>query len=541
VSTDCLCFVGGFVREPLRSEKHGLEDRLRSAASKAAELQSLCQNLQRERDQNKEDLDSLRKEFASLRYKYESFEIERKSLEEKERKTRAQNERLQRELTKKEADAKAEKATFQSIVLSKNEELSRARAEAAALEQHNEATQQRLREEFDAKLGEFVAKREDQYKLEKEEWMRIFKDEFNRKLAAYKGANDDLAADNKQKEGELKDLRSRLSKSRARWTELEAVCRGAEEEAESLRNALDAVRRAKDEELKESKQQLLAVVDRMKAKELEFDELASIKMQLDAEIELYRSILNEAEAECGYMSPLDARNRAGDRSRNSRKRRRFNNMTPMASLRESESAETAPSAAVSATVSAMVNTPGKERAAKIAMDDLRALDSPRSADEELKEEEDDEFDVDDAATLTPGNVEGAPLLFSGLDLNCGMIEIQNTGETAIPLDGYCLSNADGTAQYALPTDTELESKGRVRVYVGTKLYSMMKDGTLDTEQLVGPKYRGSFVFWGRDVWTGTDADCARLYDPDNVEVATMEITPEMVDHKKAKHNGCRIM
>ena len=50
--------------------------------------------------------------------------------------------------------------------------------------------------------------------------------------------------------------------------------------------------------------------DEYKAKELQFDELAGIKLQLDSEIELYRNILNEAEQSCGYISPLNPVNTA---------------------------------------------------------------------------------------------------------------------------------------------------------------------------------------------------------------------------------------
>ena len=73
------------------------------------------------------------------------------------------------------------------------------------------------------------------------------------------------------------------------------------EEEEKMRNDLDDLRMSKGEEVKAKSQQLHAERDRNKQKELEFDELAGIKVQLDAEIELYRSILNEAEEACGYM------------------------------------------------------------------------------------------------------------------------------------------------------------------------------------------------------------------------------------------------
>merc|ERR1711973_340130 len=109
-----------------------------------------------------------------------------------------------------------------------------------------------------------------------------------------------------------------------------------------------------------------------------------------------------------------------------------------------------------------------------------------SADEEMKdEEEEDCFDVDCGQYVTPGNVEGATLQFSGLDLNKGMIEIQNCGENEIDLNGYCLSNAQGTAQYELPKNMKLERLGKLRIYVGKTMYDQMKSGELDREEIVG--------------------------------------------------------
>ena len=205
---------------------------------------------------------------------------------------------------------------------------------------------------------------------------------------------------------------TRISKLRQQKTELEVQNRNNEEEVEKMRNDLDELRRTKDAEIKEKNQELNEERDRFAQKELEFDELAGIKVQLDAEIELYRSILNEAEEACGYMSPLDARNR-GSASRNSRKRRRLNNMTPMGPLKESLSECTVSTG----NMGKKVVTPGVERAAKAALKDLKAFES---ADEEMKDEEEEEacFDTEDHSEyVTPGNVEGAPLQFSGLDLN----------------------------------------------------------------------------------------------------------------------------
>jgi len=261
----------------VQSAKELAEERLIAAESKKAELASLCDNLQTETERNKAELDASRKQLASLKYKYDSFEIERKSFEDKYKKSMKQNEITLRKLAKLEAELKAEKTTFGQVLVEKNEEIESQRNQISDMDNQNLATQQIMREEFDTKLTEFVQKREDQYRLEKEEWMRIFKEEFNRKLSSYKTANVDLGADNEKKEGLLAELRTRISKLRQQKTELEVQNRNNEEEVEKMRNDLDDLRRTKDEELKAKNQELHAQRDMYKAKELEFDELAGIK------------------------------------------------------------------------------------------------------------------------------------------------------------------------------------------------------------------------------------------------------------------------
>merc|ERR1712176_515897 len=181
-----------------------------------------------------------------------------------------------------------------------------------------------------------------------------------------------------------------------------------------------------------------------------------------------------------------------------------------------------------------VVTPGIERAAKLALNDLRAFAESDEDDADMKEIEED----DDASSIsvamagnriTPG-IEGSALQFSGLDLNRGMIEIQNMGENDLLLSGYSLS-----------------TKATLRIYVGEELYKQLvgcgdeeeEDGTLRRDKIIG-NYEGAFVCWGRDVWTGNHDDCARLYNPTQEEVARIEISPDMVDKSASKH-GCLMM
>jgi len=502
------------------SAKKENEDRLISAESRNASLLSETENMHKDIGRLKEELDALRQQYASLKYKHESFESDRKAAEKRNKETTKQNERLLREVAKMEADRKNETEANTLVLVEKNDEISKLRAEIAKLEENTASTQDRMRKEFDLKLTDFVTKRESQYTLEKEEWMRIFKDEFNRKLASFKGANRDLGDQNMKLSTEITDLRTRISKLKQQKTELEVTRKNNEEEIERRIDDLDVLRRAKDAEIHDMKTQLDSANDRFAAKEIQFDELAGIKLQLDAEIELYRSILNDAEAAQGYRSPLDEKYTSTSKG-NPRKRRRVSHMTPMGPLHDNTNRK-------------MVVTPGLSRAAKNAQNDV--IGAFESVDEEMKDPESES--LDSCTSTTPGNYEGSTLQFSGLDLNKGMIEIQNMGATPLALTGYTLSNMTGTSQFALPKGMELESKGKVRVYVGGD-FASMNGKEEEANELVGD-YDGAFVFWPKDVWNANDRDCAKLYNPQCEEVAFMSISPDMLDKTSAKQ-GCLVM
>jgi len=522
------------------SVKKEYEERLIRSESETAALTSENENFRVDLNRSKQELDTLRKQYASIKYKYESYELERTQFEERMGKLKTKNEQLLRELTQKEANLKSDKETFRRVIIEKNDENEKYRQEIQNLKMIGDATQSRLRKEFDNKLAEFVQKREEQYKQEKDEWMRIFKEEFNRKLRSFKEANQELSHSNVKQSEEITDLRTRISKLKQQKTELEVQNRNNDEEMEKLRNDWDELRRTKDNEIKMKNAMILQERDRYKAKELQFEELAGIKLQLDSEIELYRNILNEAEQASGYKSPLVQMNENG--TRQSRKRKRFNNygMTPMGSMKNGN---TNNKEQTDNDNNNKVKTPGLARAAQIAQNDLLSLQSDGSVspDNEMKDKEEDDSEFDEYQT--PGNMEGASLQFSGLDLNKGMIEIQNMGELGINLNGYSLSNKSGDAIYALPKDMMLKSKDTLRIYVGEELYDEIigddGDDDMNGNNIIGD-YKGAYVCWGRDVWTGTDKDCARLYNPKSIEVARIEISPDMVDLAASK-KGCLMM
>jgi len=506
------------------SSKQQLQDRLVMAESRNATLVSDTQNMSKDIVRLKEELDALRQECGSLRYKHESFATERQSAEKRTKDALKQAERLSRDLSKAESDRQKDRAAHTELVVAKNEEIARLSSEVTTLEKDAQGTQLRVREEFDVKLADFVHKREQQYTVEKEEWMRIFKEEYNRKCASFKEANRDLGDANSKLTTEVTDLRTRMSKLKQQKTELDAARHQNEEEIERLHDDYDTMRAAKDAEIHDLKSRMDAAEDRFTAKEIQFDELAGIKLQLDAEIELYRSILNEAEeASQGFKSPMDAQY-ANTGGRNSRKRRR---VTPgMTAQNTNTNTQCTPMGPPP------VTTPGLQRAAKNAQCDLIGSFEAMKTDEnqEMKEQS-------ESLAATPGMDSMENLQFSGLDLNLGMVEIQNVGNDTIDLAGYTLSDNLGLEQWPLVTKS-LDSRSKLRIYVGKRYLSTRGDSEKEEELLKG--YEGAFEFWTTDAWAVDEKDVVRLYDAAGDPVVNMEISPDMVDRDSVK-KGCLVM
>eukprot|EP01084_Bolivina_argentea_P062437 114177_1 len=413
----------------INSQKKEFESRLIASESKNATLTSELSAIRLNENRLKEELEASRKECATLNYKYDSYSAERNSFSDRMNKQKIKNEQLLRELTQIETSLKSEKETFSRVLIEKESEIDELKGEISELLVCNNDTQSRLRSEFDNKLADFVSKREDQYKQEKDEWMRIFKEEFNRKLRSFKEANQELSHCNIKQSEENVELRGRISKLKSQKTELEVLNRNLEEENEKLRNDLDDLRRQKDLEIKHKNTQILQSKDKYKAKELQFEELAGIKLQLDAEIELYRNILNDAEKECGYSSPFrQQENNCTNNVGNSRKRKRLNtygHMTPMgaSSIDNNNNLEKKIILCENSNNShsnskIRVITPGIARGGMQAVKDIKELNiesgSDNDNDTEMKDTEessDDEFDTCDdnnygTVTSTPIGIEG---------------------------------------------------------------------------------------------------------------------------------------
>lgn len=146
-----------------------------------------------------------------------------------------------------------------------------------------------LRDEFQTKLEQFIAKRREQFEREKAEWMKIFKEEYNRKIEAYKTANRDYAD---QIKGLLED-KARLDD---KILDLGTKIKDLERENRKLEAEVNSWRRDYDNQQKIIRD-LKAALAR---KNQEFDELLGIKINLQNEIAQYRKVIRCEEDRCGF-------------------------------------------------------------------------------------------------------------------------------------------------------------------------------------------------------------------------------------------------
>ena len=123
---------------------------------------------------------------------------------------------------KAKARYQAAEDKVESLMAEKEDEVNKLSNKLNSLQVDRDSQSQRLRQEFDQKLTDYISKREEQYKEEKNEWMRIFKEEFNRKLRTYKENNYDLEHSNQKLNTELTDVKNRNAKLRTQKTELES-------------------------------------------------------------------------------------------------------------------------------------------------------------------------------------------------------------------------------------------------------------------------------------------------------------------------------
>jgi myosin heavy subunit len=451
---------------------------------------------------------------------------------------------------KQQSDLRAQVDYYKRENSNKYEEIDKLTKQIKDLTLKNDELQSRLRTEFDEKLKDYVSKREQAYEQEKEEMMRIFKEEYNRKLQSYKEQNKDLQHAYKKKEEEIDIIKERISSLQKNKTELEVINKNLDTEIEKLRNDLDILRLNKEEELNKKDIKLNEFKYLYKKKESEYEELYSLHATLTQEIDLYRKILSEAEQDAGYNGhgPFST---AGNNNNNNNDD--LYNGQPLRKKRKLTGGEDA----------CYPSTPGIHRAAHHARqlmnnnssnnhnnningdNDMKDNEEDNSNnnnnnnnekkrkynnyinEDGLTDEEEEEEQEDDSNNKTPG--EAFPLQFSSMDLTNSMLEIQNISENSVNLKVYMVTNKDESSKYQLPNDRILLPNEKLKLYVGSSLNKSLKNLKLSSMDLI----------WKCDVWSGDEEDVARLYDPNNREIARIEIHPDMLPEKV--RNGCIVM
>ncbi|ETO28743.1 condensin, SMC5-subunit [Reticulomyxa filosa] len=248
------------------------------------------------------------------------------------------------ELAKIKSRHKCQVDGYQRELNGKSEENEKLKEQLREYVKKGQELQNQIRQEFDTKMTEvlndlllyqnnlffffFVEKREIQYQSEKEEWMKIFKEEYQKKMTQFKEINAQLVESNKKLESEINDLKLRLTRVRREKAEIDAEKHHLEEELEKARNDTDELRQRKDDELREKTLLVSSLQESLKQKETAFEELSGAKIQLDNEIavenEGWRDLLcafvcvlffiqcpppsffKKTEKEAGYVNPLES-------------------------------------------------------------------------------------------------------------------------------------------------------------------------------------------------------------------------------------------
>jgi len=438
---------------------------------------------------------------------------------------------------------------YKLIIKDKDKIINELKNEIIILSKDSDELNIKLRKEFDSKIAEFIKKRDLQYNQEKEQWLKTFKAEYNRKLRSVNESNYDLTHETKQLNQAINDYKQRLSKIKSYKTELEILNRNNEEEIEKLRNQLDSMKKRKNETIKVKNVIIADLREKYKLKEIEFNDMSSIKTQLSNEIDLYRKIMNAAEKEAGYVSPL--------MNSNNKKKRKLNEIDGTSNFDTSKKRKKE-NILLSASKNILnyFTSPGIIRNSnrqtnkiinnndiiiddekdKENIDDNNDNNDIMDNDTDNNNDNDGDSDMDDDSDIdinncdnytTPGNDESSPLIFSDMDLNTSMIAIKNITNDDINLNGYTLTNFDKSKIYSLP-DINLLSNDIITIYIGINIDINNNNENININD-------NNCFIWNDNVWSGQTNDAARLYDINNNEIARIEIHPDMLpDNSKAR-------
>lgn len=143
-----------------------------------------------------------------------------------------------------------------------------------------------LRDEFQQKLERFVGDRTDSYEQKKVEWLGIFRDEFNKKVLAFKAKNVDMGKQIRDLYVNKHELLRTILDRKSEIATLTAQRRSIESDISAHRQDFEQT----SNDIRNTKAALAR-------KDQEFDELCAAKVKLEAEIGRYRQLLDGAGAD----------------------------------------------------------------------------------------------------------------------------------------------------------------------------------------------------------------------------------------------------
>lgn len=270
-------------------ENDDLKARNGTLNSENSKLDARCANLQGEKALLDKVLADTRNKLSDKERKLESKSALAAQLEDQLAKLKYENSDLASENAKNRSRLKDLEEQLQRFLKTKNEEVNSLKAELEERKLAQKRLEKELRDEFQKKLEDFIQKRREQFEREKAEWMKIFKEEYNRKIEAYKTANRDYADQIKQLMEDKARLDDKIMDLNTKISDLERANRKLESEVSSWRRDYD------------NQQKIIRDLKAALArKNQEFDELLGIKITLENEIQTYRKILRVEEDRCGF-------------------------------------------------------------------------------------------------------------------------------------------------------------------------------------------------------------------------------------------------
>ncbi|ETO09514.1 hypothetical protein RFI_27865, partial [Reticulomyxa filosa] len=297
----------------------------------------------------------------------------------------------------------------------------------------------------------------------------------------------------------------------------------------------------------------------IKQKDCEYQKLSAAKVQLDNEIALYRNILSNAEKETDHFNPLgsalkkrktsDGKKHIIDTPDAAYSRQTAGNNVQH--IEDKKSSKTKYNKVESENINKSGNK-GKDNGNKrkhLEFYEAKIGETKQRANDTNEHNETDSYVSFAYLSLalsfcsppppknklyffvqkTPGQL--CPLQFSAMDLSSSTLEVQNTSEEPLNLNGFYLTNTDTSKQFHLPSNRIAHigfvfADERIKIIVG------------DTP---GLKVKTGDLRWHDNVWSGLKDELVRLYNPQHEEIARIEIAPEMLPKPERTRENCLII